>query len=28
MGASPEAMGFKLNRIKDKEFLTRFERRD
>jgi heterodisulfide reductase subunit B2 len=28
LGASPDELGFKLNRIKDKEFLTRFERRD
>ncbi len=28
LGASPDEVGFKLNRIKDKEFLTRFERRD
>jgi heterodisulfide reductase subunit B len=28
LGASPDELGFRLNRIKDKEFMTRFERRD
>jgi heterodisulfide reductase subunit B2 len=28
LGASPDELGFKLNRIKDKDFLNRFERRD
>jgi heterodisulfide reductase subunit B2 len=28
MGAAPDELGFKLNRVKDKEFLSCFERRD
>ncbi|OGP51898.1 MAG: hypothetical protein A2Y79_09010 [Deltaproteobacteria bacterium RBG_13_43_22] len=28
LGTDPDTLGFKLNRIKDKEFLTGFERRD